>query len=104
MTDRKDPGSVLLDVANLKTQFVTDTGLVRAVDGVSFQVRRGEVVGIVGESGCGKSVTNLSILGLLPKPQGRIAGGTVRFDGTDLVGQSENQLRKIRGNQNGSSR
>ena len=93
-----DTNGVLLDVDGLKTQFVTDTGLVRAVDGVSFQVKRGEVVGIVGESGCGKSVTNLSILGLLPKPQGRIAAGAVRFEGQDLVGKSEDELRAIRGN------
>jgi len=98
MSAAENNGGVLLEVENLQTQFVTDTGLVRAVDGVSFQVKRGEVMGIVGESGCGKSVTNLSILGLLPKPQGRIAGGAVRFDGTDLVGASEDQLRRIRGN------
>ena len=98
MSAAENNGGVLLEVENLQTQFVTDTGLVRAVDGVSFQVKRGEVMGIVGESGCGKSVTNLSILGLLPKPQGRIAGGAVRFDGTNLVGASEGALRKIRGN------
>jgi oligopeptide transport system ATP-binding protein len=88
----------LLQVRDLRTQFVTDTGTVRAVDGVSFDVSRGEVVGIVGESGCGKSVTNLSVLGLLPKPQGRIAGGSVVFDGRDLVGLPERELRAIRGN------
>jgi oligopeptide transport system ATP-binding protein len=88
----------LLDVRDLETQFVTDEGLVRAVDGVSFTVKKGEIVGIVGESGCGKSVTNLSILGLLPKPQGRIAGGHVLFEGRDLVGLPEKELRRIRGN------
>ena len=98
MTTGKDIGEVILDVQDLKTQFVTDTGLVRAIDGVSFNVRRGEVVGIVGESGSGKSVTCLSVLGLLPKPQGRIAGGSVRFEGEDLVGASEGTLREIRGN------
>jgi oligopeptide transport system ATP-binding protein len=87
----------LLRVADLRTQFVLDEGTVRAVDGVSFDVGRGEVVGIVGESGCGKSVTNLSILGLLPKPQGRIAAGSVVFDGRELVGLSEDELRRIRG-------
>ena len=89
---------VLLDVRDLRTQFTTDDGLVRAVDGVSFDVRKGEVLGIVGESGCGKSVTNLSVLGLLPKPQGRIAGGSVRFDGRELVGLPERELQKVRGN------
>ena len=71
-----DAAGPLLQVEGLRTQFVTEAGLVTAVDGVSFHVERGEVVGIVGESGCGKSVTNLSILGLLPKPQGRIAAGS----------------------------
>jgi oligopeptide transport system ATP-binding protein len=93
-----DKSQVILDVQDLQTQFVTDSGLVRAVDGVSFNVKAGEVVGIVGESGSGKSVTNLSILGLLPKPQGRIAGGSVKFRGDDLVGASEDGLRAIRGN------
>ena len=98
MTAANEQGQVLLKVDDLKTQFVTDSGLVRAVDGVTFDVKAGEVVGIVGESGSGKSVTNLSILGLLPKPQGRIAGGSVRFRGDDLVGRSEDELRAIRGN------
>src|SRR4029453_1482087 len=83
------PDGVLLDVKDLRTQFATDDGLVRAVDGVSFHVGKGEVLGIVGESGCGKSVTNLSVLGLLPKPQGRIAGGSIRFEGRELVGLPE---------------
>jgi oligopeptide transport system ATP-binding protein len=91
-------GAALLEVRDMRTEFVTDEGLVRAVDGVSFDVGRGEIVGIVGESGCGKSVTNLSILGLLPKPQGRIAAGSVKFEGRDLVGLPERALRKIRGN------
>ena len=93
-----DAGAPILDVRDLCTEFVTDDGLVRAVDGVSVTLRRGEVLGIVGESGCGKSVTNLSVLGLLPKPQGRIAGGQVLFEGRDLVGLPEAELRKIRGN------
>ena len=92
------PAGPLLDVRDLRTQFVTEEGLVRAVDGVTFQVDRGEIVGLVGESGCGKSVTNLSILGLLPRPQGRIAGGGVTFEGRELVGLPERELRKIRGN------
>ncbi len=88
----------LLEVSGLQTEFVTDDGLVRAVDGVSFSVDRGEILGIVGESGCGKSVTNLSVMGLLPKPQGRIVGGSVFFDGRDLVGLPESELRSVRGN------
>jgi oligopeptide transport system ATP-binding protein len=92
------PRARLLQVEGLSTEFVTDDGLVRAVDGVSFEVKRGEIVGIVGESGCGKSVTNLSVLGLLPKPQGRIAAGSVLFEGRELVGLSENELRRVRGN------
>jgi oligopeptide transport system ATP-binding protein len=89
---------VVLDVRGLTTEFVTDGGVVRAVDGVSFQVRKGEVLGIVGESGCGKSVTNLSILGLLPKPQGRIVAGQVLFGGRDLVQAKERELQDVRGN------
>jgi oligopeptide transport system ATP-binding protein len=94
------PGAdgAILEVEGLRTQFATDDGLVRAVDGVSFALRRGEILGIVGESGCGKSVTNLSVLGLLPKPQGRIAGGSVRFEGRELVGLPEREMRRIRGN------
>ena len=92
------PGEILLEVTDLRTQFATDEGLVRAVDGVSFTLRRGEILGIVGESGCGKSVTNLSVLGLLPRPQGRIAGGSVVFDGRELVGLPDSELRKVRGN------
>ncbi len=88
----------LLQVDGLRTQFVLDEGTVTAVDGVTFDVKKGEIVGIVGESGCGKSVTNLSVLGLLPKPQGRIANGSVKFEGRELVGLSENELRKVRGN------
>src|SRR5690554_8192192 len=88
----------ILDVRNLKTYFNIDGGTVRAVDGVSFYVRRGECVGIVGESGSGKSVCQISILGLIPSPPGRIAGGSVTFDGQELVGAKEDALRKIRGN------
>ena len=88
----------LLEVEGLVTEFRTDDGVVRAVDDVSFTVGRGEVVGIVGESGCGKSVTNLSILGLLPRPKGRVVAGRVRFDGVDLTGASEAAMRTIRGN------
>jgi oligopeptide/dipeptide ABC transporter ATP-binding protein len=88
----------LLAVTDLETRFESERGPVRAVDGVSFEVARGEVVGLVGESGCGKTATALSLLGLLPKPAGRIASGSVRLDGRELVGLPEAELRRIRGN------
>ncbi|MFT6375964.1 MAG: oligopeptide transport system ATP-binding protein, partial [bacterium] len=88
----------LLVVDGLKTWFDTEYGTVKAVDGVSFDVRPGEVMGLVGESGSGKSVTNLSILKLVPTPPGRYAGGSIRFDGVDLLTHSEAQMRTLRGN------
>jgi oligopeptide/dipeptide ABC transporter ATP-binding protein len=91
--------SPLLDVINLKTHFHTDDGLVKAVDGVSFQVQQGRTLGVVGESGCGKSVASLSILRLIPSPPGRIVGGRILFKGRDLLELSEDQMRKIRGNE-----
>jgi peptide/nickel transport system ATP-binding protein len=87
----------LLEVEGLVTEFATDEGLVRAVDGVSFSVDPGATVGIVGESGCGKSVTALSIMRLLPQPTGRIAAGAVRFQGQDLTQLSISEMEKIRG-------
>ncbi len=87
----------LLDIHNLHTQFFTEGGVVRAVDGIDFSVRRGEVVGLVGESGCGKSVTSLSIMRLLSQP-GRIVEGEILFDDQDLVDLSESRMTKIRGN------
>ena len=90
----------LLEVENLRTHFRTPDGVVRAVDGVSFAVAAGETVAIVGESGCGKSMTANSILRLVPQPPGRIAGA-IRFDGTDLLTLSERAMRGIRGNQIG---
>ncbi len=95
---RVDNGdNVLLDIKNLHTQFFTEGGVVRAVDGIDFSVRRGEVVGLVGESGCGKSVTSLSIMRLLSQP-GRIVEGEILFDDQDLVGLSESRMTQIRGN------
>jgi peptide/nickel transport system ATP-binding protein len=88
----------VLDVKNLQTVFFTNSGLFKAVDDVSFTVRRGETLAIVGESGCGKSVTALSIMRLVPDPPGRIVGGTVTLEGADLLGISENEMRKVRGN------
>ncbi len=88
----------VLEVRDLRTHFVTDDGVVKAVDGVSFDVKAGETLGIVGESGCGKSVTSLSILRLIASPPGKIAGGQILFKGTDLLGLSDPEMRKIRGN------
>lgn len=87
----------LLEVKNLKTHFFTEDGVVHAVDGVSFEVYPGEVVGIVGESGCGKSVTSLSIMRLIGTP-GKILEGEILFDGKDLVKATEEEMRQVRGN------
>ncbi|WP_439100398.1 ABC transporter ATP-binding protein [Congregibacter sp.] len=90
--------SPILEVDGLITEFDTDEGRVRAVDGVSFTVDPGKTVGIVGESGCGKSVTALSIMRLLPQPMGRIAGGAIRLKGQDLAKLSFEEMETIRGN------
>jgi len=89
---------VILQVQDLKTYFHTDEGIVKAVDGVSFDLHKGETLGIVGESGSGKSVTNLSIINMIPNPPGKIAGGQVMYAGKDLVKLNINELRSIRGN------
>jgi ABC-type dipeptide/oligopeptide/nickel transport system ATPase component len=86
----------LLSVEGLETHFATSQGLLRAVDGVSFTIATGEVLGLVGESGCGKSVTSLSIVRLVPRP-GRIAGGRVLFRGEDLLAKDPEGMRRIRG-------
>src|SRR4051794_28268892 len=88
----------LLRVNNLRTSFFTSGGEVRAVDGVTFDIEDGRTVGLVGESGCGKSVTALSIVQLLPKNTGRIIGGEIQFNGKDLATFRENEMRRIRGN------
>ena len=88
----------LLEVRNLRTHFRTDDGVARAVDGVSFEVDRGETLGLVGESGCGKSVSALSIMRLIPDPPGDIVGGEILYNGTDLLKMPEDQMRAIRGN------
>jgi peptide/nickel transport system ATP-binding protein len=87
----------LLDVKNLKTYFFTDEGVVRAVDGVDLYINQGETLGVVGESGCGKSVTALSIMKLIPQPPGKIVEGQILYNGLDLVTLPANKLRKIRG-------
>jgi len=89
----------LLDVRELKTYFDTEDGTVKAVDGVSFHVDKGETLAVVGESGSGKSVASLSIMGLVAKPKGRYAGGEILFRGEDLLRKGERQMRRIRGNQ-----
>jgi peptide/nickel transport system ATP-binding protein len=89
--------SAILEVCDLHTQFNTLDGVVRAVDGVSFSLERGETLGIVGESGCGKSVTALSILRLIPNETGRIARGSIRFDGQELTTLGEEAMKRLRG-------
>ncbi|MFL5073101.1 MAG: ABC transporter ATP-binding protein [Xanthobacteraceae bacterium] len=89
----------LLRVSDLRTSFFTSDGEVRAVDGVSFDIGDGQTVGLVGESGCGKSVTALSIMQLLPKSTGRIGGGEIQFEGRDLAGLPEQEMRRVRGNE-----
>jgi len=90
-------GRRLLEVQDLKTYFFTKRGVVKAVDGVSFSLDEQQAVGLVGESGCGKSITGLSILRLEPKPAGKIVGGKVLFEGEDLLQKSQAEMRRIRG-------
>ena len=89
----------LLDVKNLKTQFFTQDGVVRAVDDVSFDIMPGETLGIVGESGCGKSITAMSIMRLIPSPPGKIVQGEILFKGEDIITMSDEEIRNIRGNE-----
>jgi oligopeptide/dipeptide ABC transporter ATP-binding protein len=92
-----EPNKPLLEVKSLKTYFYTEDGVVRAVDGVSFDVYPGEVIGLVGESGCGKSVTSLSIMGLVAKP-GKVVEGEILLDDQNLLNLSEKEMTKVRGN------
>ena len=89
---------IILNVENLVTAFDTETGRIRAVDGVGFKMRKGVTLGIVGESGCGKSVTALSIMRLLPKPSGVIESGQISFRGRELTGLTPDKMHEIRGN------
>jgi len=90
--------NTLLEVKNLQTFFYTDGGIIRAVDGVSYDLREGETLGLVGESGCGKSVSALSILRLIPYPPGKIVGGEIWFQGKNLLPMAEGEIQDIRGN------
>ncbi|MRG28885.1 ABC transporter ATP-binding protein [Laceyella tengchongensis] len=87
----------VLEIQHLKLHFFTDKGVVKAVDGLDLTIREGEIVGLVGESGCGKSVTSLAVMGLVPQPPGKIVDGSIRFQGTDLTKASQRELRQIRG-------
>lgn len=89
---------VILSVRELETEFITDDGVVKILHGVNFDVRRGRTLGIVGESGCGKSVTAMSIMGLLPKPYGQVVGGRILYRGTDLVTLPPEEMYAMRGN------
>src|SRR5215510_5742811 len=91
----------LLEVQGLETIFKTPDGIVHAVNGVSFDLKEGETLGVVGESGCGKSVTMLSILGLIPSPPGKIMAGSAKFFNQDLLKMSREEIRAIRGSQIG---
>ncbi|WBL78672.1 ABC transporter ATP-binding protein [Bradyrhizobium xenonodulans] len=93
-----DQSNLVLEVKNLKTVFFTNSGLFKAVDDISFTVKRGETLAIVGESGCGKSVTALSLMRLVPDPPGRIVGGSISLEGTDLLALDEAGMRAVRGN------
>src|SRR5437870_5756030 len=88
----------LLEVKNLKTYFYTDDGIAKAVDDVTFELNKGETLGLVGESGCGKSVTALSIMRLIPDPPGKIVGGEISFKEEDLVKKTEREMQDVRGN------
>ena len=89
----------LLQVKNLQTSFFTPEGEVRAIDGISFEIAEGETLGLVGESGCGKSVTSLSIMRLIQSPPGKIVGGEIVYRGKDLLRLGNEEMRKIRGNE-----
>ncbi|WP_434725422.1 ABC transporter ATP-binding protein [Mesorhizobium sp. RIZ17] len=98
MEDRTIANDMLLDIRDLETHFYCEDSVTRALGGISFQVKKGETLGVVGESGCGKSVTALSILRLLPKLTAEIVAGTVRFHGRNLLDLSDREMRRIRGN------
>jgi oligopeptide transport system ATP-binding protein len=88
----------VLEVKGLKTQFFTQDGVVKAVNGISYELNEGETLGIVGESGCGKSVSVMSLMKLIPIPPGRIVGGEALFEGRDLMKIGDDEMRSVRGN------
>ena len=92
-------GEYLLEIKDLRTHFHTDDGVAKAVDGVNYSIKPGETLGVVGESGCGKSVTAMSVMRLIPMPPGEIVSGEIRFQGRNLLTLSEAEMRKIRGNE-----
>src|ERR1700728_3978940 len=98
LADGAKNSAKILEVKNLRTSFFSEDGEVKAVDDVSFDVFKGKTLGIVGESGCGKSVTSLSIMRLIPNPPGRIIGGEILYKGTNLLNLDPAAMRKIRGN------
>lgn len=98
MTDKNQEPGALLEVDGLCVTLFTDAGELKCIQELSFDMRRGETLAVVGESGCGKSMTALSIMDLIPKPPAKIVGGQIRFDGTDLVQLSADEMRKVRGN------
>ena len=93
---QNDTGKILV-LEDLKTSFFTKKGIVKAVDGVSFSIKKGEIVGLVGESGCGKSITSLSIMGLVPQPAGKIVAGKILFNNENLLEKTEDEMRQLRG-------
>src|SRR5437764_1841393 len=92
-----EQNGTILSITDLKTYFMTEDGVVKAVDGITFELKKGETLGIVGESGSGKSVTNLSVMRLIQEPPGKIAGGKIVFDGIDVLELAIDDVRKIRG-------
>ena len=96
---RSDHGDELLEIRDLRLQFRSMRGLVKALDGVNLTVHEREILGLVGESGCGKTITGLAVLGLLQRPAAEITSGTIRFRGDDLLAKSDKQMEKVRGRQ-----
>ncbi|WP_265449639.1 ABC transporter ATP-binding protein, partial [Aeromonas salmonicida] len=96
--DNGQSSASILEVRDLEVEFAVDDGKIKVLDGVSFSVAPGQTLGIVGESGCGKSVTSLAIMGLLPKPHGQVVAGSIRFQGEELLTLAPDQMYKVRGN------
>src|SRR5499425_1968307 len=99
MTRAAEQGGPVIEIKGLQTYLFTRSGIVKAVDDVSFALRRGETLAVVGESGCGKSMTALSIMRLVPNPPGKIVGGAITLEGKDLLRVGESEMRDIRGNE-----